>query len=337
MRIQRAAVGVIILIALAVVVALTSDVTDDLRERGDAPSASDGSGVRGLIVEPDDGRAPLLDELRSADRSIDVMIYLMTDDRIIDALLDAESRGVEVRVLLEHYPFGGYGEPEQLANELLGAGAEVKWTSDSFTFTHAKSIIIDSETVAILNFNLSRSSFEFNREFGVISTFPGDVAEFQAIFDADWQGERFREPDDLIVSPLNSRAEILELFESADRSIDIYAEVVRDRDVIDALERAERNGVEVRIVLSFDAEPDAIRITGELEAAGVEIRYFDELYIHAKAIVVDDEIAFVGSQNFTRTSLDENREVGIIVREAAVVERLGEQFEEDFAIASRTS
>ena len=44
--------------------------------------------------------------------------------------------------------------------------------------------------------------------------------------------------------------------------------------------------------------------------------------MHAKLVLVDGQRAFVCSQNFSAVSLDANREVGIIVADAAVVSQL---------------
>jgi len=35
--------------------------------------------------------------------------------------------------------------------------------------------------------------------------------------------------------------------------------------------------------------------------------------LHAKAIIVDKERAFIGSFNFTKNSLENNREIGIFI------------------------
>src|SRR5918996_443546 len=59
------------------------------------------------FIEPGDGRAPLLDEIRAARRSIDLEVYIITDDVILQALEEAQRRGVDVRVILEEHPFGG--------------------------------------------------------------------------------------------------------------------------------------------------------------------------------------------------------------------------------------
>jgi len=104
-----------------------------VRTRSDAPSTDrtlstsvTQGGVRGLVVEPDDGREPVLDEIEAAESSIDLMIYLLTDARIIDALKAAEGPGVDVRVLLEEHPFGGSSHPEDIASELKRSGAQVR-------------------------------------------------------------------------------------------------------------------------------------------------------------------------------------------------------------------
>ncbi|HLL51444.1 MAG TPA: phospholipase D-like domain-containing protein, partial [Thermomicrobiales bacterium] len=57
-------------------------------------------------------------------------------------------------------------------------------------------------------------------------------------------------------------------------------------------------------------------------------------YIHAKIIVADGERAFVGSQNLSATSLDQNRELGIIVDDPVNLARLMRTFEADFRSAT---
>jgi len=57
------------------------------------------------------------------------------------------------------------------------------------------------------------------------------------------------------------------------------------------------------------------------------------LYLHAKAIVADGHTAFVGSQNFSTSSLDDNRELGIITNDRPVVEPVGATLASDFARA----
>src|SRR5688500_10752819 len=75
----------------------------DLPRAGETPVLP----VTGVFIEPGDGRAPLLDEIRAARRSIDLEVYIISDDVILRALEEAQQRGVDVRVILEEQPFGG--------------------------------------------------------------------------------------------------------------------------------------------------------------------------------------------------------------------------------------
>ena len=326
-KLLRIAVGILALATLVVVAVFAIGGSPAVERAEPTATVSSGEGTIGLFVEPDDGREPVLAEIAAAKSTIDLTIYLLTDRDIIAALGAAQTRGVQVRVIMDQYPYGGSGNPEETAATLRQAGIAVKWSSSKFTFTHAKTMVIDASQALIMNLNLSRSAFESNREFGIISTNPGVVMAAQAIFDADWTGARIDDAGPLVVSPINSRDQISGLIESATQSIDIYAEVMRDAKIVALLKTKAADGVRIRLILSPDTDVKANAILGELVDAGVEVRLMSSLYIHAKAIVVDGQRAFVGSENFTATSLDENREIGLITSDPVVVARLTSTFE----------
>ncbi|MDQ3467943.1 MAG: phospholipase D-like domain-containing protein [Chloroflexota bacterium] len=261
-------------------------------------------------------------------------MYLLSDEETIDALERARLRGVVVRVLLEEDPFGGAGTQDEVFARLHAAGIMVRWNNPTFRFSHIKAMIVDDRALLIMNQNLTNSSFTGNREFGVLTTRPSDVAHAAAIFEADWN--RTAEPagGPLIVSPTTSRQTLLDLITTAQRSIDIYAEVMRDRAVVEALKAAAGRGVRVRLIMSgsLDGSDDNGVERAELRAAGVETRLArGGLYIHAKMVLSDEARAFVGSQNFTATSLDQNRELGILLTDRPSLSRLARTFDEDFA------
>ena len=287
-------------------------------------------GVVGVFVEPDDGRAPVIEELDAARRSISLEVYLLSDDEIIAALERAQRRGIEVRVILEEQPFGGAGNQPQIFERLQRAGIDVRWSNPVFRFTHIKTFVIDRTAAIIMNLNLTRSSFTRNRELAAITTRPAEVAQAAAIFEADWERAEEPGPGPLVVSPTTSRAVLVGLIEEARRSIDVYAEVVRDDEVIAALAEAERRGVVVRLLTSDDS-PDNADELADLTAGGVEARIARGLYIHAKMLLIDGRRAYIGSQNFTATSLDSNRELGIILDDRVNLARLRQTFDGDFA------
>lgn len=300
-------------------------IDDCLRSLAPAPVAT------GVFVEPDDGREPVVEELENAACTIDISIYLLSDDEIITTLEGAADRGVRVRVMLEEHPFGGGGNQREDADEIEGGGAEVRWSGSTIRFSHAKFAVIDQDVALILNQNLTAASFTGNREFGVITSDQTIVDATQDIFDRDWVYEAppaVGSP--LILSPNNSRSRYLELISNAERSIDFYAEVIRDPEIMSALGDAERRGVTVRLIVDAAVDEDDQDAAAQLHDRGVEIRLSQRLYIHAKLMVIDRRMAIVGSQNFTETSLDDNRELAIELTDPNGVARCLAVYERDW-------
>jgi cardiolipin synthase A/B len=304
----------------------SATVDECIRALGEPPRD-----VTGIFVEPDDGYAPVLDELNDARCGIDLTIYMLTDDEVFAALERAVDRGVRVRVMLEQHPFGAFGNQDEAFARLRDSGVAVQWGLNSHRFTHAKYAVIDKRVVLIMNQNLTRSAFTGNREFGVITTEPDAVRHASEIFARDWSGATSPAvTGPLIASPENSRARILNLINGARESIDFYAEVITDDGVLQALRGATQRGVHVRLIVnaSFDSEEEAALIA--LANAGVTVRLMDGMYIHAKTMIIDGSAALIGSQNYTSTSLDRNRELGIVVEQPALVARCLAIFERDW-------
>ncbi|MBU2739998.1 phospholipase D-like domain-containing protein, partial [Acidithiobacillus concretivorus] len=71
-----------------------------------------------------------------------------------------------------------------------------------------------------------------------------------------------------------------------------------------------------------------------LRAHGVQVRLMavKPIYMHAKAVISGNE-AFVGSENFSVTSLESNREIGLLLNGRPVSE-LQAQFNRDWARAA---
>lgn len=286
-----------------------------------------------LIVLPDDGSDRLLASLRHAEYSIDVVVYLLSSREILAELAAAQQRGVRVRVLLEQDPVGG-GESNRLARqELATAGVAVRWSDPAYRFTHAKVILIDGVRAAIMTLNLTASSLRSNREFAVVVEDPLIVATLGDLFASDWE----RQPPPaiappLVVSPINARHELQELIGAARQSVEAYVLSLEDDSIAQALAAAAGRGVRVRIITNPPSGSDGYadeRAT--VRASGGYIGFLAAPNIHAKVLIVDGQRAFVGSQNFTATSLDRNREVGILIADPATLQRLQQTFEADWS------
>jgi len=213
-------------------------------------------------------------------------------------------------VLLEQHPYGASRYATKAYAALQSAGISVRWANEvAFTYTQEKSLVVDGQRVGIFTFNLSYSAFESNREFGVVDRNVQDAREIAGVFNADWSRHGFRLTDNrLVVSPINSRRSLQGLVGGARHTIDLYEEELNDSTFESRLIAADRRGVRVRLLTSTVS-------TGvhRLRAAGIKVRIQKTPYIHAKAIVTDGNKVFIGSENVSATSLDANREMGIIL------------------------
>ncbi|MFX9707477.1 phospholipase D-like domain-containing protein, partial [Acinetobacter baumannii] len=79
------------------------------------------------------------------------------------------------------------------------------------------------------------------------------------------------------------------------------------------LKDALARGVRVRLVGSPQEPGDTYFLAGaeELRRAGADLRFLPDPYVHAKALVVDGEVALVGSLNLSANSINANRELAV--------------------------
>jgi cardiolipin synthase A/B len=114
----------------------------------------------------------------------------------------------------------------------------------------------------------------------------------------------------------------------------IEAEEMNDTNIEQALENAAQHGVHVQVILpapgasSGDSNSQGIQT---IRQGNVQVREDTHLYMHAKVIVVDGQRAFVGSENISAASLDQNRELGIIISDPNVLSTLQQTFQGDWA------
>ena len=316
-------------------VTATAALPDRLRLRPIAPDALT------LFIQPDDGRAPILDAFNNAQTSIDLMIYLLSDHDVITALKNAVLRGVAVRVLLEQNPCcsGDNSMQRALFGDLQEARVQVQWANPAFRLTHAKMAVIDGTTALVMSQNLTKTSFTFNREANIVDSDPMDVAALAALFAADWDRSPYTPSDaNLVIANNNARQKFLTLIGGATKSLSIESEEMQDPAIIDALIAAQKRGVAVRYIgATTPAGKTAPQRDGNaagrkrLVGGGGSVRLLAVPYVHTKTVVADGSVAFIGSENFSAASLDTNREIGILTTDIAIIDRLTGVFTKDWA------
>lgn len=295
--------------------------------------------IRDLTVQimPSDRGASILDAIRTAKTSIHMEMYLLTNSSVINALKTAKQQGRDVKVVLnQDFPQGGNGNASAF-NELKNAGVGVVYAPPAFTFAHAKTIVIDGASGWIMTMNLTQTSPTDNREYLVRVTGAAEVAELEAIFNADFTNKSVDLPGRLVVSPgsatpVDPQKRMVALMRGATSQIDLEGESLSDNQIVETLIAAKKAGRTVRVILNDqESSPGQVTAIAAIKAAGIPIVKVTTPDIHAKAIVVDRARAYVGSQNFTFTSLLKNREVGVLTDNATEVGKMQSTIDADFA------
>lgn len=303
------------------------------------PTLSQPSGSLRIIVEPDDHMQTIYRAVQSAKSSIEIVIYELDDSKLEKLLAQKASQNVSVRVILNKtQAFSGQTSPRQKAalDYLTSHGVLAKLSSSRFTYTHQKTIVLDHQTAIIMTMNLAEKYYATSRDFGVIIASPPDISAIEQTFDADWSDKQLPSQNgkDLLWSP-GAETAMTNLINQAQKTLDIYNEEMYDDTITNALIAAEKRGVAVRIVMTYSTgeKPAFNKLVQNVILLRTYSSSSKQLYIHAKMILADDHYAIIGSQNFSWTSLEKNRELGIFINESKSVRILKQTFDQDYSNA----
>jgi cardiolipin synthase len=114
---------------------------------------------------------------------------------------------------------------------------------------------------------------------------------------------------------------------------------VPDDAIVQALQLAGLRGVDVRILIPEKADSTLVTLAAysfftEVKAAGVKIYRYQDGFLHGKVMLIDDNVATVGSANFDNRSFRLNFEITTVVFDADFAGSVERMFQNDFS-ASR--
>ena len=128
--------------------------------------------------------------INRAQKSIHMETFVLSDNEVIDGLLEAKKRGVEVKVLLDPTGVKGGGNLNgKTFDTLKDAGIEVKWyTVDKSVnqMLHAKWGVFDDQELLVGSANWSRNGLTKNREIGIHVKDENTTTAFEEQFQHDW-------------------------------------------------------------------------------------------------------------------------------------------------------
>ncbi len=129
----------------------------------------------------------------------------------------------------------------------------------------------------------------------------------------------------------------LKMISSAKRSVFIQTPYfVPDESIFEAIKSAALSGVDVRIMIPNQPDHPFVYWTtyqnvGMLLQYGVKVYIYDSGFLHAKTIVVDDELASIGSANFDVRSFKLSFETNAVIYDQGFARHMSEIFNNDIS------
>ncbi|MBK5261982.1 MAG: cardiolipin synthase [Peptostreptococcaceae bacterium] len=332
-----------------------------------------------VITDGEDMHYTLLEDIKSAKSTINIMYFIIKNDnigkQILKALTERAQAGVEVRLLID--AIGGRQILDFTIAELREAGGRVafffppkfkylKMVNMKLNYrNHRKIVVIDGAIGYIGGFNIGREYVGLKKKFGYwrdthLRFVGSGVQDINARFIMDW---KFAAKERLTVSevyysevvkegttgiqivssgPDSAREEIkrayMRMIASATKNIYLQTPYfVPDDSLLDSLKMAALSGVDVKIMIP--CMPDHMFVywatysyVGELINSGIKIYIYDNGFLHAKTIVVDTEVASIGSANFDRRSFKLNFEANAFIYDGKEAKKIEAIFEQDMKL-----
>ncbi len=304
----------------------------------------------------------LLKNINEAQDSIDFAIYGINEqDKIFNALVNAQKRGVKVRWVtdLNERKRNIYYDTYSLMHKIptyktdyFSQQKEAERTKD-FEFPqtaimHNKFFIFDNKKVFTGSTNISNyclTGYNSNVALLINST---DVAkvykqEFEQMYSGKFHNEKLAvfnneniKLEDSIVSiyfsPVNKTTteKIIPLIKKSKNYIYIPAFYLTRKSIIYELIDAKKRGVEVKIIVDETSVKGKYVDIDFIRKGGLDIKIENWAgKMHMKSMIIDDEILIIGSMNFTKQGENINDENCLIIKSAPELTR---KYKEHFLV-----
>lgn len=233
---------------------------------------------------------------------------------------------------------------------------------------HRKIVVIDGQMGYVGGFNIGDEYLGLNDKFGYwrdthLKVRGDGVDALQLSFIHDWNSQAKREqlayndkyfPDNAnqggdvsmqmaVSAPSDNWHQIefgyMKMIMNAKKSIYMHSPYfIPDKGYINALRIAAKSGVDVQLIIPN--KPDHIFVywatitsVAHLIRDGVKVFTYENGFIHSKMMIIDDEVASVGSSNMDIRSFELNFEINAFIYDENVAKQLKRAFFEDLKVS----
>lgn len=317
-----------------------------------------------LLVDAEATYGAMLEAIAAAESYVLVQFYIVRDDESGRALRDVliERARAGVRVCFLYDEIGSIKLTERYVEAMRRESIEVSGFRTTQGFrnrfqinfrNHRKLLVVDGRTGFIGGLNLGDEYLQY-RDTHLRIDGPA-VQQIQLTFRKDWYWatrriiEVFDEPvtkedPGQAVSIVNTgpadpvpKCSILfsELVSTATRRMWIASPYFVPDDVMTrALQSAAKRGVDVRVLIPDEPDQRFVELASltyyrEMMDCGVQLFRYEDRFMHHKVLLVDDELAAVGTVNLDYRSLYLNFEETALVADTKFVAEVAKMLEGD--------
>lgn len=258
-----------------------------------------------------------------------IQTYEFTEKRIKDKLKELLEAWTKISIIMENKKYQQFNDTWKEIQSLFSwyTNFEIKSDDEMGTiYTHSKINILDNG-FWIQTANFTHSSFASNREYFFHSYNTWVLNSLNKIFEKDWNWDSINLDDihpNLLICNINCRSWIEQLLRFAKESIWIETQYITDTSIKNIL--WEQSNLDIKIVVSDTDSNDNIK----KYFWDYIVKLIKKPYIHAKMILIDNKYLILWSMNLSDNSLDNNREIWIIILDNNIIQEFIWQFQNDW-------
>ena len=267
----------------------------------------------------------IVNQIKNSKSSIDIALYGWSNTpEIINALINAKSRGVKIRLVYDTSKGNYYPDINLIINL-----ADEKSTDTPKIIMHNKFIIFDNSKVITGSMNFANTGLSgFNSDCLILINSEQLAQIYEQEFNQMLSGKLHNEKEkiqtekitlkDIKILPLFSPQDkiittnIIPLINKAEKYIYIPTFVLTHEELKNSLINARKRGVQIKIIHdSTNYKASNIKI---LRDNGILVKV--ENYagkVHSKTMIIDDKYLIIGSMNFSKNGENKNDENVLII------------------------
>lgn len=282
----------------------------------------------------------LIQLIDTAKISVDLAVFEFDLEDVAEALIRAEKRGVEVRIVHDDEHTSADPQVDALASAGIGVVPD-----ERSAYMHNKFFIVDAYCVWTGSFNISVNAAFKNNENAVVicdeKLAENYNTEFEEMYGGNFgptspantpypslavggvQIENYFAPEDDVMN------QVIRTVVRSKKSVHFMSFSFTDDDLASTMVGLQKNGLDVSGIFESRGASGAGSSCPDLLKSGADIALDGNKYtFHHKVIVLDGEVVIFGSFNFSANADQQNDENLLIVHNKEFAQKFEEEFRE---------